>query len=68
MRFLFARTVIPLNQLAQLPDQVQKSWFEFDHYYSDNAFPEVLPIVFANKPKRLLDVGGNTGKTSKIIQ
>ncbi|WP_461638051.1 methyltransferase [Labilibaculum euxinus] len=50
--------------LSQLPEQVQKSWFEFDHYYSDTAFPEVLPIVFANKPKKLLDVGGNTGKWS----
>lgn len=48
--------------LAHLPSNVQKSWFEFDHYYSDNAFPEVLPIIFKNKPKKLLDVGGNTGK------
>ena len=48
--------------LSHLPSSVQKSWFEFDHYYSDNAFPEVLPIIFKNKPKKLLDVGGNTGK------
>jgi ubiquinone/menaquinone biosynthesis C-methylase UbiE len=34
----------------------------FDHYYSDQAFPATLPLVFADKPKRLLDVGGNTGK------
>jgi ubiquinone/menaquinone biosynthesis C-methylase UbiE len=48
--------------LSQLPFQVQKSWFEFDHYYSDNAFPEILPVIFKNSPKKLLDVGGNTGK------
>ena len=48
--------------LSQLPEQVQKSWFAFDHYYSDESFDEALQIVFANKPKRLLDVGGNTGR------
>ncbi|MEE8408244.1 MAG: class I SAM-dependent methyltransferase, partial [Myxococcota bacterium] len=48
--------------LSQLPEDVQKSWHAFDHYYSDTAFPDVLPIIFANKPQRLLDVGGNTGR------
>jgi ubiquinone/menaquinone biosynthesis C-methylase UbiE len=48
--------------LSKLPQQVQKSWFAFDHFYSDNAFPDVLPIVFDKKPSTLLDIGGNTGK------
>jgi ubiquinone/menaquinone biosynthesis C-methylase UbiE len=48
--------------LSKLPEQVQKSWFGFDHFYSDYAFPDVLPFVFENKPKTLLDIGGNTGK------
>ncbi|MDR1198253.1 MAG: methyltransferase domain-containing protein [Prevotellaceae bacterium] len=48
--------------LSQLPEQVQKSWFDFDHYYSDRSFDEALQIVFADKPKTLLDVGGNTGR------
>lgn len=48
--------------LSQLPPQVQKSWFGFDHYYSDDSFPAVLPLVFKDKPKKLLDIGGNTGK------
>jgi ubiquinone/menaquinone biosynthesis C-methylase UbiE len=48
--------------LSKLPAQVQKSWFGFDHFYSDYAFPDVLPYVFENKPKTLLDIGGNTGK------
>jgi ubiquinone/menaquinone biosynthesis C-methylase UbiE len=48
--------------LSQLPPQVQKSWFAFDHFYSDTAFPDVLGKVFAHKPKKLLDIGGNTGK------
>lgn len=48
--------------LSQLPEQVQKSWFGFDHHYSDNSFEQALEIVFQNKPKTLLDVGGNTGR------
>jgi hypothetical protein len=48
--------------LSQLPPQVQKSWFGFDHFYSDYAFPEILPVVFRNNPKHILDIGGNTGK------
>jgi ubiquinone/menaquinone biosynthesis C-methylase UbiE len=50
--------------LSQLPEDVQKSWFGFDHYYSDDAFPLVLPLVFKSKPKKILDIGGNTGKWS----
>lgn len=50
--------------LAHLPEKAKESWFAFDHYYSDYAFPEVLPVVFKNTPKQILDVGGNTGKFS----
>jgi len=52
--------------LSQLPEKVQKSWFAFDHYYSDRAFPDALPRVFSRKPGRLLDVGGNTGKFAVV--
>ncbi|TVR37229.1 MAG: methyltransferase domain-containing protein [Cryomorphaceae bacterium] len=49
--------------LAELPEQVRKSWFAFDHYYSDNAFPTALKLIFdENPPRRLFDVGGNTGR------
>ncbi len=48
--------------LSSLPKQVQKSWFAFDHYYSDTSFDAALPHVFENTPKRILDIGGNTGK------
>lgn len=48
--------------LSSLPEQVQKSWFGFDHFYSDHSFDEALKIVFATKPRTLLDVGGNTGR------
>ena len=48
--------------LSQLPPQVQKSWFGFDHFYSDNSFDQALEIVFNDNTKTLLDVGGNTGR------
>jgi ubiquinone/menaquinone biosynthesis C-methylase UbiE len=48
--------------LSKFTPKVRESWLNFDHYYSDNAFPEALPVVFENKPKKLLDIGGNTGK------
>src|SRR5882724_5133384 len=50
--------------LSHLPENVQRSWFTFDHYYSDGLFPNALPIVFAALPRRLLDIGGNTGRFS----
>ena len=48
--------------LSQLPEPVRKSWFDFDHFYSDHSFSEALGIVFSFKPGRILDVGGNTGR------
>lgn len=48
--------------LSQLPEDVQKSWFGFDHFYSDHSFDEALKIVFAHNPQQLMDVGGNTGR------
>lgn len=52
--------------LAQLPEGVRKSWFGLDHGYSDGVFPKLVPVVLAHAPKRLLDVGGNTGKWSLL--
>lgn len=49
--------------LSSLPSDVQKSWFDFDHFYSDSSFPEALHILFDEHHVRTLyDVGGNTGK------
>ena len=47
--------------LSSLPEQVKKSWFGFDHFYSNSSFDEALEIVFSMHPSRILDVGGNTG-------
>ncbi len=54
------QTIYPA--LSQLPEQAKKSWFEFDHFYSDHAFEELLPLIFKSTPKHIIDVGGNTGK------
>jgi hypothetical protein len=48
--------------LSQLPPEIQKSWFAFDHFFSDIAFPKVLPMVYKDGIKKILDIGGNTGK------
>ncbi len=48
--------------LSKLPEPAKTSWFEFDHFYSDDSFPQILPVVFTSRPRMILDVGGNTGK------
>ena len=50
--------------LSTLPKKAQDSWFAFDHYYSDTAFEEAIEILLKSKPKKILDIGGNTGKFS----
>lgn len=50
--------------LSTLPEQAKNSWFAFDHFYSDRSFPLLLKKVFAEQPKRIFDIGGNTGKWS----
>ncbi|MEO8760541.1 MAG: class I SAM-dependent methyltransferase [Bacteroidia bacterium] len=59
---VFGKWKTVYEALAHLEPHVQKSWFAFDHYYSDDSFPQILPHVYKNKPKQLLDIGGNTGK------
>ena len=52
--------------LSELKPKEQKSWFAFDHYYSDEIFGEALETVFEKKPKLLYDIGGNTGKFANL--
>ncbi|MCL1928073.1 MAG: class I SAM-dependent methyltransferase [Treponema sp.] len=48
--------------LSTLPEQVKESWFTYEHYFSDIGFEEAIPIVFSDKPKKVIDIGGNTAK------
>ncbi|MEO7999912.1 MAG: class I SAM-dependent methyltransferase [Gemmatimonadaceae bacterium] len=48
--------------LAYLPPAAAKSWYAFDHYYSDDAYPLVLPMLAKYNLKSILDIGGNTGR------
>lgn len=48
--------------LSTLPEQAKQSWFKFDHFYSDRSFPILLEEVFKQQPKKIVDIGGNTGK------
>lgn len=51
--------------LKDLPDAARSAWFEFDHQYSDSAYAQALPMVFASRPRTLMDVGANTGKWAR---
>ena len=51
--------------LSELSEPAKTSWFAFDHFYSDTSFPAILPDVFATAPRKLMDVGANTGKFSR---
>ncbi len=48
--------------LNRLPQEAKKSWFEFDHFYSDSTFMAALPLVFAKPVRQIYDIGGNTAK------
>ena len=50
------------NGLLDLPKEASKSWFNFDHFYSDSIFKNALEIVFSSSPKTIMDIGGNTGR------
>lgn len=56
--------------LSELPQPARKSWFDFDHFYSDHAYPELLQLLFAqHKPQHIVDIGANTGRwASQCLQ
>ena len=53
--------------LSQLSEPAKTSWFAFDHHYSDTSFPSILPDVLATAPRKVMDIGANTGKFSKAV-
>lgn len=63
------KTIYP--HLPELPDEARSAWFGFDHWHSDRAYEsaldEITTIWGAAGPKKLADVGGNTGRFSKRL-
>ena len=57
-------TVYP--HLPVMPEQFKKSWYEFDHYYSDNCFDIIYEIISKQNPDKIFDIGGNTGKFERV--
>jgi SAM-dependent methyltransferase len=51
--------------LSVMPEPARASWHAFDHFYSDLAFPAACERLAAGAPKRLLDVGCNTGRWAR---
>lgn len=58
-----AETIYPI--LSELPENIKKSWYEFDHLYSDNCFDKILEIIL-KKHNEIVDIGGNTGKFERV--
>lgn len=48
--------------LAALPVTTRDAWLAFDHYYSDIAFPAAWRLLADRGVRRVMDIGGNTGK------
>lgn len=53
--------------LPHLPQKVKQSWYDFDHFYSDSAYPDAAAIVLSNQPHSLVDIGANIGKFSILM-
>ncbi len=53
--------------LSTLPKDAKESWFTFDHLYSDSAFSSAINKLEELNPKKLLDIGGNTGKFATLF-
>jgi hypothetical protein len=52
--------------LSILPEPARGSWFAFDHFHSDAAFPAVCARLARNPPASLLDIGCNTGRWARM--
>ena len=53
--------------LSRLPEPARSSWFAFDHFYSDSAFPAALEILSSQGIGHLADVGANTGRFAQAF-
>jgi hypothetical protein len=47
--------------LPALPMRARQSWYAFNNHHSSAAFGDAMPSIFAQRPRRILDIGGSTG-------
>lgn len=59
-----AKTIYPY--LSKLPEQMKNSWYEFDHYYSNNCFDIIYKII--TPVSKIFDIGANTGIFEKVCR
>lgn len=57
-------TIYP--HLKDLPDETKASWFAFDHFHSDTAFRAALNVLKDRPIEHFFDIGGNTGRFTKM--
>ncbi len=48
--------------MAEMPEPARTSWFNYDYFYSDSAFPEALDVLATRNLAHVADVGANTGR------
>ncbi len=52
------------THISRLPEKMRTSWYEFDHYYSDNSFDIIYEILKTSG--KIFDIGANTGKFERV--
>lgn len=58
------QTIYP--HLKELPTESRRAWFAFDHFHSDTAYQAALNLLKELPVRYFLDIGGNTGRFTKL--
>ena len=57
-------TIYPV--VPHLPEEIRSSWYAFDHFYSDVAYPSALDVIASKRLETLVDIGANQGRFSLL--
>jgi SAM-dependent methyltransferase len=52
--------------IPSLPEPTRSSWYAYDHMYSDGVFARAIRFLQQWPARRVLDVGGNTGRFASL--
>ncbi len=52
--------------IPSLPEPTRSSWYAYDHLYSDGVFARAVRFLQQWPVRRVLDVGGNTGRFASL--